>query len=514
MIARLIRVGLLFSLLALWLPAWLAGAEVCDLVYFLEPDCPDCAAVNQMVLPRLVKQYGARLRIHRRDVSDPVHFEAMMGFELTYGMKPQEVPEFYTAHGVTWQPAKIAGELPALIDRELSGTELGSQAEFLRHYLAQGNTGIPVAQVLAEQYRPRPPLAVHEFRKPGCKSCSRVTLSLNYLAQRYPQGIRRFSHSLQDPEAQVLLQAFCLSYGIPEAQHLVAPAVFCGKLGLVGKAAFRERDLVREIGALLQQPDAVTNEPTVAELAQAKAVINARFSRIAWPAVIAAGLLDGVNPCAFVTIIFLLSYLTLQKYSRRDAMLVGTAFTAAVFVTYLLIGIGCLAFISYLQELPYFRSAIYGLAVGTAILVGLLNLRDAWRIRHGSLADLELKLGEGLRQRINAVIRRQVRLRHFILGAMLIGAAVSVLELACTGQVYLPTILFMLKTHGASGRALLLLIGYNLAFIAPLAMVFVLYGYGTTSQVFSQWLTRNGVWIKFGTGALFLGLAALMLISS
>jgi hypothetical protein len=34
------------------------------------------------------------------------------------------------------------------------------------------------------------------------------------------------------------------------------------------------------------------------------------------------------------------------------------------------------------------------------------------------------------------------------------GVAVSVLELACTGQVYAPTILFMLKSGGAAGAAL------------------------------------------------------------
>jgi hypothetical protein len=86
------------------------------------------------------------------------------------------------------------------------------------------------------------------------------------------------------------------------------------------------------------------------------------IERIAWPAVLAAGLLDGVNPCAFVTVIFLLSYLSLLKYRRRDAMLVGAAFTAAMFATYLylLIGLGFLAFAGYLQEQPHFQDVVPG----------------------------------------------------------------------------------------------------------------------------------------------------------
>jgi cytochrome c biogenesis protein CcdA len=338
-----------------------------------------------------------------------------------------------------------------------------------------------------------------------------VTQSLRYLAGKYPERIGVSVHTIKEPSAQVLLQALCTRHAVPEKLHLVTPAVFYGDRALVGEESFRERNLVAEIVGYLGEAHAATPEPTEAELAQAAETIRDRFERIAWPAVLAAGLLDGVNPCAFVTVIFLLSYLSLLKYRRRDAMLVGAAFTAAVFATYLLIGLGFLAFAGYLQEQPHFRDVVRWLAVALAAVVGVLNLRDAWRIWRGSLADMDLKLGDGLRRRINEVIRHHVRLRHFVLGAMAIGVAVSVLELACTGQVYLPTILFMLSSGGAEGRAMALLAGYNVAFIAPLVAVFVLYGYGITDQALSRWLARHGAWIKLGTGALFLGLAGLIL---
>ena len=44
-----------------------------------------------------------------------------------------------------------------------------------------------------------------------------------------------------------------------------------------------------------------------------------------------------------------------------------------------------------------------------------------------------------------------------------VGAAISLLELACTGQVYAPTILYMLQA--GEGRAAGYLALYNLAFI-------------------------------------------------
>jgi arginine exporter protein ArgO len=57
-------------------------------------------------------------------------------------------------------------------------------------------------------------------------------------------------------------------------------------------------------------------------------------------------------------------------------MLVGAAFTAAVFATYLLIGLGFLAFAGYLQEQPHFQDVVRWLAVALAAVVGALVTND------------------------------------------------------------------------------------------------------------------------------------------
>ncbi|NQU19041.1 hypothetical protein HQ550_02680, partial [bacterium] len=55
-------------------------------------------------------------------------------------------------------------------------------------------------------------------------------------------------------------------------------------------------------------------------------------------AVIAAGLIDGVNPCAFTVLIFFISFLTLMGYKKRNLALIGLTFILAVFFTYLSLG--------------------------------------------------------------------------------------------------------------------------------------------------------------------------------
>ncbi|MGF1655598.1 MAG: hypothetical protein ACFCU3_01325 [Verrucomicrobiales bacterium] len=54
--------------------------------------------------------------------------------------------------------------------------------------------------------------------------------------------------------------------------------------------------------------------------------------------VVAAGLLDGLNPCAFATIIFLLSYLQVARKSGREILQIGVAYILGVFCTYFALG--------------------------------------------------------------------------------------------------------------------------------------------------------------------------------
>ena len=91
----------------------------------------------------------------------------------------------------------------------------------------------------------------------------------------------------------------------------------------------------------------------------------------------------------------------------------------------------------------------------------------------------------------------------------MVGVTISLLELACTGQVYLPTILYMLKS-GSSG-ALTHLVVYNLAFILPLVIVFGLAWTGMRSDALIQFQRRNTALVKILTGILFLALAAFLL---
>ena len=88
---------------------------------------------------------------------------------------------------------------------------------------------------------------------------------------------------------------------------------------------------------------------------------------------------------------------------------------------------------------------------------------------------------------------------------------VSLLELACTGQVYLPTISFVVSIPSmrASGVAYLLL--YNAVFIVPLLVVLIMAVYGVSATRFQDWFVRNAAAAKLVMAILFVLLGLLLL---
>jgi cytochrome c biogenesis protein CcdA len=89
---------------------------------------------------------------------------------------------------------------------------------------------------------------------------------------------------------------------------------------------------------------------------------------------------------------------------------------------------------------------------------------------------------------------------------------VSVFELACTGQVYFPTIAYMVRM-GSSSRGYLYLLLYNLGFILPLLAVFVLSYFGLSSKRLGTFMQKSMGGVKLGLAALFVALAVVTILT-
>lgn len=238
-------------------------------------------------------------------------------------------------------------------------------------------------------------------------------------------------------------------------------------------------------------------------------------------AVIAAGLADGINPCAFTVIVFFISFLSLQGYRKRELTVIGLTFIFAVFITYLAVGIGLFGFFYQFKGF-WLISRILNFSIGAlSIGLGILALYDFFKFRKTQKTEgLLLQLPEAVKKKIHSIIGLHYRksgeaakphIFRLALSALTTGFLVSILEAVCTGQVYLPTITFVLKATHLKLEALGYLLLYNLMFIVPLLIIFLFALWGVTSEQFSKVLKKRLLLIKMLMAILFFGLGIFLL---
>ena len=352
--------------------------------------------------------------------------------------------------------------------------------------------------------------AVHivYFHKQGCQKCARAVKILKRLKERYP-NIAVDQHNAKTD--QTLLEAMGSLYEVPEAKRLTTPAIFIGDTTLIGELDTQQLETVIEKYLDTGAPSRLKEAERQLETAESE-IVN-RFHGFGTLAVAGAGLLDGINPCAFATIVFFISYMNLVGRGRKEMLIAGGAFALAVFVTYLLVGLGTLSFMNYLNQFSGVAKCVYLLAATATFALAGLSFYDAVKAKQGKTKDILLQLPRALKLRIHKVIRERTRTSGVIAGALVIGFVISALELVCTGQVYLPTLTFVASIEGMRADAIAYLLLYNVMFIVPLLVVFGCVYWGTTSMQLGGVLQRHLVAVKVGIGILLFGLGAWLVLS-
>lgn len=297
------------------------------------------------------------------------------------------------------------------------------------------------------------------------------------------------------------------------------PAIRVNKKLLVGKTDIEEK-LVSEIEA------AIASAPETAPLAEpaqnmhaSSTTLTTVFSGMSATAIIGAGLIDGINPCAFAVIVFFVSFLAVYGYNRRDIVYVGSAYCLAVFLTYLGLGLGVFKALYALSGFYTAMKVFYYLTAGFCLLLFFLSIYD-WLnyTKTGSSEGMLLQLPKSFKLNINritgAFMRGKNRSPLYLLGASFtVGVAVSLIEAVCTGQVYVPTIVFIMKDPALRSKAIWYLLLYNFMFVLPLVAVFLLSFAGFESGRFSALFKKHLGLTKILLALVFLALGLMLLFN-
>jgi cytochrome c biogenesis protein CcdA len=353
-----------------------------------------------------------------------------------------------------------------------------------------------------------PSLPVHLFSY-DCAYCRRLLGKvLPGLADRFNVSLDVHYFDLEIAESYDLFLTAGASFGRQDAD---LPAVFIGSAVLGGESEIKS-GLPEQIESYAGAPAAYLDgaiDP-FGQSQAAAAMKSASFETLSLGLVAGAGLLDGLNPCAFTTIVFLVSYMTLFGADRRRIYLTGTVFILAVFVTYLAIGMAFFHTLKHVLMNDAVAFAVNAALLCVVLILGAVSAVDFFRALGGGLSEVTLKMPAFIRQRIQARIADFSRKPLLSLAVPFgLGVVVSGMELTCTGQVYVP-IVTMLADPQYRFQALFYLVAYNIAFILPLVGVFALAAAGLLHGRMGQG-KRYVASVKLGYTALFFTLAAITL---
>ncbi len=178
------------------------------------------------------------------------------------------------------------------------------------------------------------------------------------------------------------------------------------------------------------------------------------------------GLADGVNPCAFAALVFLISFLTVKGRKKATVLLSALFFSAGIFFFYFIFGWAAAVFLARnFSFYPLVAKAVKTGIVVFCFISALLQLLDVFKPR-----GKKSSLSEGTIKKIHGILRINKNVLFFMF--FFAGTAVSFSELLCTGQIYIPTIVMISQI---SWKSLVLLFIYNLMFIAPLLGIITIY---------------------------------------
>jgi cytochrome c biogenesis protein CcdA len=394
-------------------------------------------------------------------------------------------------------PRVIAGRVRLELADGSAAAVLGVSGQVV----AGGPSKLLPPEVSAGPYRAQPderPVRALVFFNSGCGHCvEMITDIIDPLARHFGQWVVFERHDLLRPEEYALVERLKRAYGL---KSLANTYVFVGRHALAGDVI--DRELYGVLRAELRRP---TPAPPVA-------LSTAGWSLPGVAALLLAGILDGLNPCAFATAVFLIALLTRLGHDRRTLLAAGAAFTLAVFVTYTLLGLGLIAALSWWGNRVPMARALRSAVAAIALVCALLHLVDLVRLRRGApTREMSAQLPLPAKQAIHAVLRRATAP---VLGRVLItlaaaaaGAVVTLIEMICTSQVYLP-VLAALQSPALHARALRLLLVYNVGFVLPLIAVLIAAWRGTGSDRLARCARRHFVASKLALAGLLVALAA------
>jgi hypothetical protein len=492
-----------FSILLIHVTAQVSFSKEPVRLYFFYSEESGGLKLQEEFIQPLSKKYP--LEIQSFPLNKLENYDLLGKFEKEWNQKDNELPVVIIGNYILGGATKIQKDLEGLV----------------KSYADKGGVSWPSLEVRkTEGWIPRAPTEEEKksqkiiygafFYTHGCLHCEGVKAKLGEWAPKFPD-LRIGTFDMTKDENKRMGEALSEIYKrVPDPRGELVQ-LYIGEDYLSGDS-FRYED-VKNLVSKYQGTGAPApwEKVTQEALKSGEQKIIERFKKFGLTTVLVAGFIDGLNPCAFATIVFLVSYLSFLGKQSREILTYGIIFTFGVFIAYLIAGMGLMAGFRQLSGFPLLTKGIYLVIAVFAFVLGVISLYDYVLYRRGQAAKMKLQLPMALKKKIHGIIRIQTRSpKAGFIGTFVLGFVIAATEVICTGQLYLPTIGYIMTIPKLRAYAFFNLVLYNLMFIIPLAGIFVAAFFGVTSERMAIATKEHTGTVKLLTALLFMGLGVFL----
>lgn len=339
------------------------------------------------------------------------------------------------------------------------------------------------------------------FYTQSCKDCERAKDIFNHNEAIQNNTVQLMTLDIGESNVLEQLKAYFKAYKVGEKDQQV-PIVFYDSGYLSGY-----EDIKQHLPELIEQG----NLDSKIDIEQGEEVEALTYKDL--PKVLLVGLVNGFNPCSLSMLFFLLSLMSIGK----PILKLGITYIIGKVTTYFALGTIFYSVMGVLEQ-GWFRSLTASVNITIIVILFILagvNLLDYWASRREQYDKIKLQLPVGMRKFNHKIIKGFSKFidTKYAIGAIFIASMiVSAGEFLCTGQIYLATILYLVKRSVTiNSIAFLALFVYVLAMVIPLTVIVIAVSKGQKVMMISEGFRRNMPKVKLVNAIILIVLAILMI---
>lgn len=235
------------------------------------------------------------------------------------------------------------------------------------------------------------------------------------------------------------------------------------------------------------------------------------------PGLALTGFINGFNPCS-ISILFLL--LSLIMMDKSKILKIGFTFIAGKYLMYLILGLGLYSIVSLIDFgiVSKVQDVLNIVLIALAMFLAILNLMDFFSVLRQDYGKVRAQLPESLRRFNNNIVKKALANQNskWVLPLIFVAAMIiSAGEFLCTGQIYLGTIIYMLKRGtGSFLITFLAFIVYITCMCLPQCFMILLVRKGANVMSLTESTRSKFPIIKLVNFLLFAGFAVILYFMS